>query len=709
MNEERMAHEFAQTTDWANGREKEIVSWLENFQPNHRELALHLLRGVRFFNLADIRHWCQVLHGYLPAEVRKPGNDTRYLGLGMPAESGSLVAYYYRGANEIPLGQFLEPKQIVDKTYLLRQHIKTIVLLDDFIGSGNQAIEFWQDLSASLGAAADSFKFFYSAFIGYREGQQLIESQTKLTVNLVRQLDDQDKAFGFGSPLIVEYAREAAKDVFRQYGQRLFPKHPLGYRDGQALIVFDHNTPNNSLPVLWSEEDGWFPLFKRYIKFRLPNRDSIPTTSSMSTVAARPKAVLFADIVNTSASSPNESREMTELASELLRSAHGKLFGPYGDSLLVAFSSCTDSLRYAFELQNRLRVGNLAQKTEITGIQVRIGIDFGEVTDSVDAMYGSTINRALRICQKCPPGEIYFSEDVFNELHKSEFTTEVVRAMKLKGVDQEVTLYRLVTSTIMRPTPNPFVFGQPVFGPQAFFGRIREMSLIRAFLHGRQNCQLVGPRRIGKTSFLFQVQRNIVDWEEKVSAAYIDLQNPVCYTLAGLLATIGREFGHPRPVRTLGDLAEFIDERRSRNIQLVLCLDEFERVRLQPGEFTLDFFHSLRSFSHNGMSMITVSLKPLSELVQISDPSSPFFNTFALLRLGLFTQAEAEEFVDSHRPGLPPFTQEEKDTILSIARRHPMALQTACFFVVAARNSQRPLSTAIQEASEQIDSFSRYW
>jgi hypothetical protein len=168
MNEERMALEFAATTDWANGREKDIVRWLENFRPDHRELALQLLRGVRFFSVSDIKHWCQTLHAYLPLDIRKPGSNTRYLGLGLPAESGSLVAYYYRSANELPVSQFLEPYQAVDAAYLLKQDVDTIVCLDDFIGTGNQAIQFWQDLSAGLGAATDSLTFFYSAFIGYR-------------------------------------------------------------------------------------------------------------------------------------------------------------------------------------------------------------------------------------------------------------------------------------------------------------------------------------------------------------------------------------------------------------------------------------------------------------------------------------------------------------------------------------------------------------
>lgn len=706
MNEERMTLEFAATTDWAKGREKDIVKWLENFRPDHRELALQLLRGVRFFNVSDIKHWCQTLHGYLPAEVRKPGDHTRYLGLGLPAESGSLVSYYYRSANGIPVSQFLEPSEAIDGGYLLGQRVDALVFLDDFIGSGHQAIQFWRDLTASLGATTDSLRFFYCAFIGYSEGKRLIEEKTKFSVHLVRELDERDKAFGVGSSLVVEYAREAAKDIFRQYGQRLFPKHPLGYGDGQGLIVFDHNTPNNSLPVLWSEADGWIPLFKRYSKIRIPTGKDTLRQQSTVRAAAKEMAVLFADLVGTSAHTAEEMREMKELVAELLRSARGRLFVFVGDSQVITFSSCTDSLRYAFTLQQRLKARNDAQTSEAKKFEVRIGIDYGPVTDESNELYGATVNRAARVCMICPPREVYFTDSVLAKLHKSEFAVEELEMkFQLKGFKDEMTLYRLVTSEADQFVPNPFVFGQPIGRPQDFIGRARESRLMRSLLHGRQNCQVVGPRRIGKTSFLMQIKRRVMEWEENALTAFIDLQDPSCFTLVGLLNKIGREFGFDGSLSTLQDFGDFVDDNASNGRQLILCLDEFERLAVQPEEFTHEFFTSLRSFGHRGMSIVTASVKMLHELIAAEEPSSPFFNTFAVLRLGSLTEDEALQFVDLHRVGIPPFTLEEKQAILRFATGHPMLLQIACFYVIEAKKDGHTLRDAMDEASDVVASF----
>ena len=42
--------------------------------------------------------------------------------------------------------------------------------------------------------------------------------------------------------------------------------YPLGYDNGQYMLGFEYNTPDNTLPIFWGMGDGWVPLFKRYQK-----------------------------------------------------------------------------------------------------------------------------------------------------------------------------------------------------------------------------------------------------------------------------------------------------------------------------------------------------------------------------------------------------------------------------------------------------------
>ena len=42
----------------------------------------------------------------------------------------------------------------------------------------------------------------------------------------------------------------------------------LGFGDCQLLLSMEHNTPDNTLPIIWFDEDEkmWRPIFKRYNK-----------------------------------------------------------------------------------------------------------------------------------------------------------------------------------------------------------------------------------------------------------------------------------------------------------------------------------------------------------------------------------------------------------------------------------------------------------
>jgi len=40
----------------------------------------------------------------------------------------------------------------------------------------------------------------------------------------------------------------------------------LGHSNGQYAFGFYYNTPNNTLPLFWSDQNGWIPIMKRYDK-----------------------------------------------------------------------------------------------------------------------------------------------------------------------------------------------------------------------------------------------------------------------------------------------------------------------------------------------------------------------------------------------------------------------------------------------------------
>jgi hypothetical protein len=225
---------------------------------------------------------------------------------------------------------------------------------------------------------------------------------------------------------------------------------------------------------------------------------------------------------------------------------------------------------------------------------------------------------------------------------------------------------------------------------------------MRIYLQGRQNCQIVDPQRLGKTSLLRLVERDAAKWEESCSVAYLNLQDPRCFTLSGWLERTSRQFGWSPSAVSLEEFAERVDVMLSKGAHAVLCLDDFEELALRRNQFTRDFFSTLRACGQLGLSIITASQSPLSTFTNFDDMTSPFYNIFPVLTLEVFSNSDAEDFVTRHRSGVPPFTDEQKAAILAFAKGHPLALQVGCFHMLQANLSGESLAAALHKAADDM-------
>ena len=152
--------------------------------------------------------------------------------------------------------------------------IKRYVFIDDLCGSGVQATlytdELVRPLKALHGDARISYYPLFATSFGLSEVRRLKSFDD---VSAVVELDDSFKCFSPNSRVyknvVAPFTRSVAERIANDYGRNLVPSDPLGWRDGQLLIGFCHNTPDNSLPIIWYDEpEGtpWTPLFRRYPK-----------------------------------------------------------------------------------------------------------------------------------------------------------------------------------------------------------------------------------------------------------------------------------------------------------------------------------------------------------------------------------------------------------------------------------------------------------
>jgi hypothetical protein len=235
---------------------EEIEDWLLNFADDEeRSLALRVLLHIRYYDLNRMRRWCKALYSRLGIILGSPASNAIFVTFGGPAKSGEVIARYYYSVNNV------HPKRFVTDRDLIRPRRDGVyVILDDFISSGRQMVRFWQRLPP----AWKECRWLCSALLGYERGIQNVQLNTRMEVLIAETFTDRDKVFSPYGNVFSQAELERAKQIFLRYGKRLWPNHPLGYEDGQALVVFHDSVPNNTLPVIWSNKHGWQPIFGRH-------------------------------------------------------------------------------------------------------------------------------------------------------------------------------------------------------------------------------------------------------------------------------------------------------------------------------------------------------------------------------------------------------------------------------------------------------------
>lgn len=286
----------------------QLESWLGNFRdevPEGRSERLHalwLLSQFMFFGSRQVRELLHALYRDLYKypileSIRKSNNDTtdvdflrkefgqelsatRFLGMGNPSESGCHLLYYFRQENRLSRELFIHTHQIFArrgtpaKRVLRAPEVVRYVFIDDFCGSGRQAKAYSREVVEEVKSLNPNVKLHYLMLFATENGMREIHDATQFDrAKCLFELDGSYRCLGENSRYFVtsnpEIDKSFAERMCRTYGKKLWPDHPLGYEDGQLLIGFHYNTPDNTLPIIWYDEPErapWSPIFRRYPK-----------------------------------------------------------------------------------------------------------------------------------------------------------------------------------------------------------------------------------------------------------------------------------------------------------------------------------------------------------------------------------------------------------------------------------------------------------
>ena len=184
------------------------------------------------------------------------------------------------------------------------------------------------------------------------------------------------------------------------------------YRPLYACGLRDHRRPHGA--VLHSRRVGKGSSSSLCWCRIVPNR-----LQKGAVVERKLAAILAADVVGYSALMERDEAGTferlkagrKELFEPEIARHHGRIFKLMGDGLLAEFGSVVDAVECAVSLQRGLAERNAAVP-EDQRIQVRIGINLGEVIVEGDDRYGEGVNVAARLEQLAEPGGICVSGKV---------------------------------------------------------------------------------------------------------------------------------------------------------------------------------------------------------------------------------------------------------------------------------------------------------
>src|SRR3984893_8539762 len=148
-----------------------------------------------------------------------------------------------------------------------------------------------------------------------------------------------------------------------------------------------------------------------------------------------------------------------ELVDPKIAKHKGRIVKTTGDGLLVEFASVVDAVRCAVEVQQAMPERNTDAAAD-SRIELRIGINLGDVIVEGDDLYGDGVNIAARIEALADAGGVFVSNTVHDQVRdRLPFVFEDLGEQQVKNIARPVRVYRVRDTGVARSSS---IFAQPV-------------------------------------------------------------------------------------------------------------------------------------------------------------------------------------------------------------------------------------------------------
>ena len=292
---------YIESTIWNNIDHKRLISWLNQFKEEVEEevyLSYLLLDSLVYYNKSDclkllnkgifdlvVRE--KVLSSDRESDFRKNEMDLKGLikstlskvgfmtlltdGDNETTVSSRVLTRYLTHEMDFPEDQIFDPSDL-ENVY---DKFDTIILVDDFIGSGRQIINFWYHTEIKFKDSTklisdicleNSISMKYLCLVADEKGLANFYSygdKLNLTIWPCERLNISHSFFEMESDKFesiedCEKYKKIYMDVCNRNGIKSF-----GYELGELTIAFEHTVPDSTLPIFWEHPDSYLVRNKK--------------------------------------------------------------------------------------------------------------------------------------------------------------------------------------------------------------------------------------------------------------------------------------------------------------------------------------------------------------------------------------------------------------------------------------------------------------
>ena len=286
---------FASTQVWPLKRKLDPEGWLGNFAQKDKRLACQLLNSFMYFSddwldrmfvsavqgLSRTVTTCDEKLAVRRSEWRRflddavftfPTGERPFVG-----DSGHLFVRRARDLLNLDEAKVLAPEAALQQ--LVNRSTRTIVFVDDFVGTGQQFLKTWKRQYAPMAhsfeslANSQAFDAYYCPIFctKYAIDHQLHDLLGKVVLAPAHWLTPEHGLFTDESIWWPDSMKPHAYDFIRKYSMQIGLPDTGGYdtRDWQGFnqlglaISFGDCCPDATIPIFDTTTSGWRPLWKR--------------------------------------------------------------------------------------------------------------------------------------------------------------------------------------------------------------------------------------------------------------------------------------------------------------------------------------------------------------------------------------------------------------------------------------------------------------